>query len=87
MTVTLSSHGVVELSGACPVEDAEILLQYLLAAPHAPVDWSACESAHSAVIQVLLVAKASPQGSPHSLFLKDHVGPLLAPQGKRAPSF
>ncbi len=81
MTVTISPEGTVELAGVCPVEDAEILLQYLLSAPHAPVNWSACESAHSAVIQVLLVAKASPRGLPKSQFLRDHVGPLLVRAG------
>jgi hypothetical protein len=77
MTVTISTQGTVEIAGACPVEDAEVLLQYFLSAPHAPVDWSACESAHSAVIQVLLVAGACPVGTPKSQFLRDHVGPLL----------
>jgi len=76
MTITISPTGV-ELTGACPVEDAEILLQHLLSAPLAPIHWSACDSAHSAVIQVLLVAKARPQGSPNCPFLRDHVGPLL----------
>jgi hypothetical protein len=76
MTVTIS-NGSIELTGICPVEDAETLLQYLLSTPHATVDWSACESAHSAVVQVLLVAKAIPRGSPKSPFLRDHVMPLL----------
>jgi hypothetical protein len=81
MTVTISSQGIVEIAGACLVEDAELLLQYLLSSPQAPIDWSACESAHSAVIQVLLVARASPRGSPKSRFLRDHVGPLLVRAG------
>ena len=77
MTVTISPTRTVELAGVCSVEDAEILLQYLLSVPHACVDWSACEAAHSAVIQVLLLAKVRPQGSPTSQFLRDHVGPQL----------
>jgi hypothetical protein len=77
MTVTISTRGCVELVGACPVEDAETLLQHLLSTPQAAVDWSACESAHSAVIQVLLVAKATPQGLPQSEFLRNHIAPLL----------
>lgn len=81
MTVTLSPQGIVEIAGVCPVEDAEVLLQCLLSEPHARVDWSACESAHSAVIQVLLVARASPRGSPKNQFLTDHVGPLLVRAG------
>jgi hypothetical protein len=51
----------------------------LLSEPRAHIDWSACESAHSAVIQVLLVAKVTPQGSPKSQFLRDHIMPLLVP--------
>jgi hypothetical protein len=81
MTVTISPQGIVAMAGACPVEDAEILLQYLLSTPQASVDWSACESAHSAVIQVLLVARVSPQGFPKNSFLRDHVGPLLVRAG------
>ncbi len=81
MTVAISPNGSVALTGTCPVEDAEILLLYLLSMPQAPLDWSACESAHSAVIQVLLVAKAKPQGAPNNQFLRDHVGPLLQRAG------
>jgi len=81
MTISVASHGAIELTGACPVEDAEILLRYLLDSPHAPIDWAACESAHSAVIQVLLVANAKPQGSPKNLFLRHHIGPLLLRSG------
>jgi len=77
MTVTLSSAGTIELAGDCPAEDAEILLRYLTSAPHTAVDWSACESAHSAVVQVLLIAKVRPQGSPSSQFLREHIGPLF----------
>ena len=82
MTVTISSNGAIQLSGFCPVEDAELLLQHLLSAPQAVVDWSACESAHSAVIQVLLVARVDPQGAPKSPFLRDHVRPLLIRAGR-----
>ena len=85
MTVTIA-NGCVELAGACPVEDAETLLQHLLSTPQAAVDWSACESAHSAVIQVLLVAKASPQGLPPSQFLRNHIGPLLVRAATSAPT-
>lgn len=77
MTVAVSANGTIELTGACPVEDAEALLQCLLTTPAGAVDWSACESAHTAVIQVLLVAKAAPVGAPVSGFLRDIVAPLL----------
>jgi hypothetical protein len=77
VTISISVNGTIELLGACTVEDAEILLQHLLAAPEASVDWRACESAHTAVIQVLLVAKSTPLGPPVSLFLREKVAPLL----------
>ena len=77
MTVTISPTGTIELTGNCPVDEAETLLQYLLSAPQSPVDWAGCDWVHTAVIQVLLVAKACPSGSPGSSFLRDYVGPLL----------
>ncbi len=78
MTIHLAANGTMELKGNCPVEDAELLLQQLAANPRAVVDWSACESAHSAVIQVLLVAGAVPKGIAMHPFLRDRVAPLLA---------
>jgi len=78
MTVSVSPSGTIELRGACPVDDAERILQHLLAAPQAVVDWRSCESAHTAVIQVLLVAKSIPLGPPMNQFLRDYVEPQLA---------
>ena len=80
MTVELASDGRVELKGLCPVEDAEALLQILLGKPDAVVSWDACEYAHTAVIQVLLVARSVPVGTPKSAFLSGHVGPILKRQ-------
>lgn len=78
MTVQMSSDGVILLEGACPSEDAEVLLRYLSSYPTAPIDWSACESAHTAVIQVLMAAKARLLGSPGGQVLRDWVVPALA---------
>ncbi|MES2626139.1 MAG: STAS domain-containing protein [Pseudomonadota bacterium] len=77
MTIQLSTNGNIELVGSCTVDDAEFLLQALLTNPGITVDWSACESAHGAVIQVLLVAKTRPFGKPVDTFLRDKVGPWL----------
>jgi hypothetical protein len=77
MTVAISANGAIELQGDCPVEDAEELLQHLLTTPNATVDWRSCDSAHTAVIQVLLVAKSIPVGPPKNSFLRDHVEPQL----------
>ena len=59
------------------LEDAEELQRYLLAAPQSTVDWTACESLHAAVVQVLLVARPLIRGAPSSAFLENHIGPLL----------
>lgn len=77
MTITRAANGAVELEGFCPVEDAEALLQVLLASPGVSVDWSACEWAHTAVIQVLLAARIVPSGAPKGAFLRDHVARVL----------
>ncbi len=77
MTVALASDGTIELKGSCPVEDADVLLQHLLGTPDAVVDWQACEWAHTAIFQVLLVARTIPLGTPTNPFLRNHVAPLL----------
>lgn len=82
MSIHVGADGTIELSGNCPVEDAELLLQQLLDNPRAPVAWRACESAHAAVIQVLLVARVAPTGTPISPFLRDKVAPLLQRQSE-----
>jgi hypothetical protein len=80
MTVKLSADGSAELVGFCPVEDAETLLQHLLGKPGAAIKWNACEGAHTALIQVLLVARAMPVDTPNNAFLSEHIGPLLRRQ-------
>ena len=77
MTVRIGADGVIELVGRCPSEDAETLLQHLSTHPKAEVDWRECESAHTAVIQVLLAADLSPRGPPMNKFLADMVEPQL----------
>jgi hypothetical protein len=77
MPMTVAANGTIELTGHCPVEEAETLLQHLLAMPGALVDWRGCESAHAALIQVLFVAGCAPLGPPLSDFLRDHIEPLL----------
>jgi hypothetical protein len=55
----MSEDGMIVLEGLCPSEDAETLLQRLLAGRAATVDLRDCIGLHTAVIQVLLAAKAS----------------------------
>jgi hypothetical protein len=78
MTVVLHDANTIRLIGACPAEDGETLLQHLLANPTAEVDWRGCESAHTAVIQVLLVSRRPLQGTPAGPFLQRFIGPALA---------
>jgi hypothetical protein len=78
LTVILKAADRIALADDCPAEDAETLLQHLAAHPMAAIDWRACETAHSAVIQVLMAAKRPLQGPPAGAFLRDYVAPALA---------
>jgi hypothetical protein len=78
MTIRLSADGTIELAGVCSSEEAEPLLQHLLANPDARVDWRGCEAAHTAVVQVLLAAKPTMLGPPAAASLEKWVQPLLA---------
>ena len=80
MTV-YTADGSIVLSDDCPSEDAEVLLQQLLALPSAAVDWRQCKSAHAAVVQLLMAAKRPLLGPPQGEFLRDLIEPAL----KRAP--
>ena len=76
MTVTLAD-GTIVLEGDCPVEDAETLLQLLLADQAAEVDWRTCTQAHTAVVQVLLACRRKTHGPPQTIFFKKWIEPLL----------
>lgn len=77
MTVIASSDGMIQLVGLCAIEDAEALLLSLAQDPGAGVDWSACEHAHTAVIQVLLAVRPRMVGLPRNAFLCDHIADRL----------
>jgi hypothetical protein len=76
MTVTSTGTGPIRLTGTCLAEDAEPLLQHLLARPDAEIDWRDCAAAHAAVIQVMLVAQRPLVGPPKGEFLQRLVSPL-----------
>lgn len=78
MSVRLSDEGTVMLEGHCPVEDAERLLQHLLGNTEARVDWTNCDHAHAAIIQILLVAGSKMQGPPRGAFLRTFIAPLFS---------
>ena len=77
MSVRLAANGTIELIGACGSEDAAVLLDYLTANPEAGVDWRDCEMAHTAVIQVLWLARRDLRGPPASAFLARWAEPNL----------
>jgi len=77
VSVSLSASGTIVLEGECPNEEAEFLLQLLLSAPGAAVDWRLCTAAHSAVIQVLLAATPAMLGPPAGAALARWVEPLI----------
>ncbi len=77
MSVRRLDDGTLALEGVCGIEDAEVLLQHLIAAPASVVDWRACEGAHTAVVQVLLAAGTPVHGVPRAEHLAKWVAPLL----------
>jgi hypothetical protein len=79
MTVRLVDDAIV-LEGVCPVEDAEPLQRLLLQHRGAAVDWRVCDAAHTAVLQVLLVAKPSIKGPARATFLQDFFLSVLTRQ-------
>jgi hypothetical protein len=77
MTVALKG-GTIFLERHCAPGEAEELLQLLLAAPSADIDWRACEGAHTAVVQVLLAARRPLLGPPLNATLQS-IGRALGP--------
>jgi len=86
MTVRVAENGTIVLAENCPVEDAEALVRLLLADPAAEVDWSGCDQAHTAVVQVLLACGRRIQGPPRAIFLRNWIEPLLAGSVDSLPS-
>jgi hypothetical protein len=78
MTVRMADDRSIVLEGACPVEDAETLVQLLSLAPSATVDWRDCDYAHAAVVQVLLAVRPPMRGPPKTKSLQDWIEPALA---------
>lgn len=82
MTVRME-NGIIHLTGDCASGEAEELLQHLLAAPTASIDWRMCDTAHSSVIQVLFAARRAMAGPPKAPFLRSVVEPALIRAGQR----
>jgi hypothetical protein len=77
MTVRSSADGKIVLEGSCPHEEAETLLQHLMGAPNAIVDLRACDFAHTAVVQVLMVCRPKLLGPPRGGPIQRWVYPQL----------
>lgn len=71
------TNDVICLEGACPVEDAEVLLVLLQEKPDSQVDLSRCTRAHSAVVQVLLAASPTYCGPDPQGFVQEWIVPSL----------
>ena len=78
MTVRLRADGTILLEGICPVDDAEPLRQLLLRHAGAPIDWRGCKQAHTAILQVMLVAKPKISGPAGAAFFQDWIFPILS---------
>ena len=74
----IQRDGKVLLVGDCPSDEAEVLLRLLQENPEVAVDWTGCERAHTAVVQVLLAANRPVQGPPLAGDLKRWIEPLFA---------
>jgi hypothetical protein len=67
---------IIRLEGACPVEDAEALLQHIQQGA-AALDWSGCTFLHTACVQVILAAGIGVRGTPADDKLARWLAPLL----------
>jgi hypothetical protein len=70
MSVSRTLDGQIRLSGAVALDEAEPLLRLLIDNPRAAIDWRACESCHSAVLQVMMAARRPVIGPPAGDFLR-----------------
>jgi hypothetical protein len=71
-------NGTIVLEGRCPVEDAEPLLQLLEATPQASCDWTQCSHVHTAVLQVLLMARPTLVGPCGDPWVEQWIRPIVS---------
>ena len=79
MSVVLEDS-VIQLRGASVVEDAEVLLGLLQAAPQPPVDLRAATGLHAAVVQILLTLQPQIVGLANDAFVNRWLLPILMPR-------
>jgi hypothetical protein len=83
MSIEIASD-CIHLAGVVVVEEAESLAAHLKEHPQSAVNLSACESMHSAVLQVLLALKPQLVGLPSDPWLRSLLQSQF-PNGKSAP--
>lgn len=76
MTLRWDGEAIL-IEGECRAEEAETLLELMLAHPVAILDWSRCGAVHTAVLQLLLAAGRPVRGVPEDAFLRRWVLPAL----------
>lgn len=72
MTVAVNET-VIQLTGACGVEEVEMLLECLQAHPSLPVDLSAATAIHTALWQALMVFRPKLTEAPTSFVIAEKV--------------
>ncbi len=72
MTVTVSET-VIQLTGACGVEEVETLVECLQEHPSLPVDLSAATAIHTALWQALMVFRPKLTEAPTSFVIGEKV--------------
>jgi hypothetical protein len=81
VTVRRSDNGTLVLDGACPVEDAEALLQLLQATPAAVIEWTQSRQLHTAVFQVVMASGRVPVGPCGDAWVAQWLAPKTVPKG------
>ena len=69
--------GEAVFTGTCVIEEAESLQAWLKEHPEGPVNLSACEHLHTAVLQTLLAFKPKLSHPPTDGFLAKYIQPHL----------
>lgn len=67
--------------GACTVDEAIPLVEWLEATSSPRVDLVPCTGLHTALLQVLMASGVTVAGEPEDVFLKAWVAPLLRARG------
>lgn len=77
MTIRRADETIM-LEGVCAVEEAETLMQELLAGATL-VDWGGCTHLHTACLQVILAAGLPTRGTPTNVSLARWLTRIIAP--------